>query len=58
MVVAEKRGMNDRLKVRVEAKEEILEGQEERRITLQEIIQLALRRALGLRVEVELTKRS
>jgi len=57
MVVAEKRGMNDRLKVRVEAKEEILEGQEERRITLQEIIQLALRRALGLRVEVELTKR-
>ncbi len=57
MVVAEKRGMNDQLKVRVEAKEEILEGQEERRITLQEIIQLALRRALGLRVEVELTKR-
>jgi len=57
MVVAEKRGMNDQLKVRVEAKEEILEGQEERKITLQEIIQLALRRALGLRVEVELTKR-
>lgn len=57
MVVAEKRGMNDQLKVRVEAKEEILEGQEERRITLREIIQLALRRALGLRVEVELTKR-
>jgi phenylacetate-CoA ligase len=57
MAVAEKRGMNDQLKVHVEAKEEILEGQEERRITLQEIIQLALRRALGLRVEVELTKR-
>jgi phenylacetate-CoA ligase len=57
MVVAEKRGMNDQLKVRVEAREEFLEGKEEREITLQEVVQLALRRALGLRVEVELTKR-
>jgi phenylacetate-CoA ligase len=58
MVVAEKRGMNDQLKVRVEAREEILEGKEERKIILQEVVQLALRRALGLRVEVELKERS
>jgi phenylacetate-coenzyme A ligase PaaK-like adenylate-forming protein len=50
--------MNDRLKVRVEAAGEILEGKEERKITLQEALQLALRRALGLRVEVELKERS
>jgi phenylacetate-CoA ligase len=56
MVVADNRGMNDHLKVRVEAGKEILEGNEERKITLQETVQLALRRALGLRVEVELTK--
>lgn len=55
-VATEKRGMNDRLQVRVEAAREILEGQEERKIALQETVQLALRRALGLRVEVELTK--
>ena len=54
MDVAEKSGMNDRLKVRVEAGTEILGGKEERRLPLQEAIQLALRRALGLRVEVEL----
>lgn len=58
MIVAEKRGMKDRLKVRVEAAAEILEGKEERKIALQEAIQLALRRALGLRVEVELEKHS
>jgi phenylacetate-CoA ligase len=58
MVAAEKRGMKDQLKVRVEAASEILEGKEERKIALQEAIQLALRRALGLRVEVELKKRS
>jgi len=58
MVVAEKRGMNDQLKVRVEAKTEILGGKEERKVALQETLQLALRRALGLRVEVELTKES
>ena len=58
MVVAEKRGMNDQLKVRVEAKTEILGGKEERKVALQEATQLALRRALGLRVEVELTKKS
>jgi len=57
MVVAGKRGMNDQLKVRVEAAGEILEKKEERKIALQEAVQLALRRALGLRVEVELTKR-
>jgi len=58
LVVAEKRGMKDQLKVRVEATAEILEGKEERKIALQEATQLALRRALGLRVEVELKKRS
>jgi phenylacetate-CoA ligase len=58
MVVAEKRGMKDQLKVRVEAASEILEGKEEKKIALQEAIQLALRRALGLRVEVELEKQS
>jgi phenylacetate-CoA ligase len=57
MVVAEKRGMNDRLKVRVEAAGEILEAKDERKNALQEAVQMALRRALGLRVEVELTKR-
>jgi phenylacetate-CoA ligase len=58
MDVAEKSGMNDRLKVRVEARQEILEGKEERKINLQEVVQLALRRALGLGVEVELIKKS
>jgi hypothetical protein len=36
---------------------EITAKKEERKIALQEALQLALRRALGLRVEVELTKR-
>ncbi|MDO9209459.1 MAG: phenylacetate--CoA ligase [Deltaproteobacteria bacterium] len=54
MEVAEKKGMNDRLKVLVEASPEILVSKEERKTALQEAVQLALRRAIGLRVEVEI----
>jgi len=54
MEVAEKKGMNDRLKVLVEASPEILAAKEERKTALQEAVQLALRRAIGLRVEVEI----
>jgi len=54
MEVAEKKGMNDRLKVLVEASLEILASKEERKTALQEAVQLALRRAIGLRVEVEI----
>ena len=54
MEVAEKKGMNDRLKVLVEASPEILAAKEERKTALQEAVHLALRRAIGLRVEVEI----
>jgi phenylacetate-CoA ligase len=54
MEVAEKKGMNDRLKVLVEVSPEILAAKEERKTALQEAVQLALRRAIGLRVEVEI----
>ena len=54
MEVAEKKGMNDRLKVLVEASPEILASKEERKTALQEAVHLALRRAIGLRVEVEI----
>jgi phenylacetate-CoA ligase len=54
--VTGKQGMNDRLKVLVEASPEIWGIKEERKIALQEVVQSALRRALGLRVEVELVK--
>ena len=54
MEVTEKKGMNDRLKVLVEASPEILASKEERKTALQEAVQLALRRAIGLRVEVEI----
>jgi len=52
--VTGKQGMNDRLKVLVEASPEIWSTKEERKIALQEVVQSALRRALGLRVEVEI----
>lgn len=55
--VGKKRGINDRLKIWVEASSKILEGKEEGRKAIQEALQLALRRAIGLRVEVELAKR-
>ena len=51
-----KYGMNDQLTVQVEAAATILEGREEQRTAFQEALQLAFRRALGLRVEVELIK--
>lgn len=54
--VTEKQGMNDLLKVRVEASPEIFKTGEEREKVLQESVQLALRRAIGLRVEVEIGK--
>jgi phenylacetate-CoA ligase len=50
MEVTEKKGLNDRLKVLVEASPEILAAKEEKKIALQEAVHLALRRAIGLRV--------
>jgi phenylacetate-CoA ligase len=51
-----KYGMNDQLTVQVETATKILEGREEQKAVFQETLQLAFRRALGLRVEVELIK--
>ena len=53
-----KYGMNDQLTVQVETATEILQGREEQKAAFQERLQLAFRRALGLRVEVELSKRA
>ncbi|HYB21017.1 MAG TPA: phenylacetate--CoA ligase, partial [Thermodesulfobacteriota bacterium] len=55
--VTKKQGMNDQLKVSIQTSSAILEGKEDRKTGLQESLQLALRRAIGLRVEVELIKR-
>jgi len=52
-----KYGMNDQLTVQVETATKILEGREEQKAVFQETLQLAFRRALGLRVEVEVVKR-
>jgi phenylacetate-CoA ligase len=57
IMVTQKQGMNDQLRVRVEASSEILKAGPERKTAVQEKVQLALRRALGLRVGVELIKR-
>ena len=54
-LVSRKQGLNDQLKIFVETSSVILEGKEEKKVALQEALQLALRRAIGLRVEVELT---
>jgi len=51
-------GMNHQLTVRVETAAKILEGGEEQKAAFQESLQLAFRRALGLRVDVELKERS
>jgi phenylacetate-CoA ligase len=56
--VKTKYGMNDQLTVRVETDSEILAGREEQKAAFQESVQLTFRRALGLRVEVELIKRA
>ncbi len=52
--VSKKKGMNDQLKIRIEASAEIMSTGEERREVLRDAIRSALRRAIGLRVEVEL----
>ncbi len=56
-IVTKKQGMNDQLKICIDASSTILGGKEDRKKVLQEALQLALRRAIGLRVEVELIKR-
>jgi phenylacetate-CoA ligase len=52
--VAKKKGMNDQLKIEIDASTEIISATEERREALRDALHLALRRAIGLRVEVEL----
>ena len=56
-IVTKKQGMNDQLKICIDASSTILGGKEDRKKVLQEALQLAMRRAIGLRVEVELIKR-
>jgi phenylacetate-CoA ligase len=56
-VVGRKQGMNDILKIRVEASPATLGSSEVSKKALQESVQQALRRAIGLRVEVELVLR-
>ena len=52
--VSKKKGMNDQVKIVIEASGEIMRAGEERREALRDALHLALRRAIGLRVEVEL----
>jgi phenylacetate-CoA ligase len=54
--VSKKKGMNDQLRVEVDASPAIMGAEEEKREALRDAIHLALRRAIGLRVEVELKK--
>lgn len=56
-VLTKKRGMNDQLKLRVDASPKVMEAGEEKREVLRDALHLALRRAIGLRVEVELTEK-
>ena len=53
-----KYGMNNQLTVQVETTTKILKAGEEQKAAFQETLQLAFRRALGLRVDVELKERS
>ena len=46
--------MNDQLKILVELPQKFWKAKEEKKEALQEALHLALRRAMGLRVEVEL----
>jgi phenylacetate-CoA ligase len=55
--VTEKEGMHDQLRVIVEAPLTVAQAPEEKKEALQESLQIALRRALGLRVEVEFNKK-
>lgn len=54
MTVTEKNGLKDQVAITVEAAPEILKMPEEKKKALKDKIELALRRALGLRVRVEL----
>ncbi len=56
--VSKKKGMNDQLKVEIEASPAIMGAEEEKREALRDAIHLALRRAIGLRVEIELQSKS
>ncbi len=56
-VVGKKQGLNDILKIRVEASPARLGEGEASKKALQEAVHLALRRAIGLRVEVEIAPR-
>jgi len=54
--VKTKFGMNDQLTVQVETAPEIMAGREDQKAAFQESVQLIFRRALGLRVEVDLVR--
>lgn len=54
MTVTEKNGLKDQIAITVEAKPETWKMPEEKKIALREEIELGLRRALGLRVGIEL----
>ena len=56
--VSKKKGMNDQLRLEMEASAEIMNAAEGRREALRDALHLALRRAIGLRVEVELKEGS
>ncbi len=55
--VGKKQGMNDRLKIQVDASEAILKRDAGFQKAIQDSLQLALRRAIGLRVDIELKQR-
>ncbi|MBI5589905.1 MAG: phenylacetate--CoA ligase [Deltaproteobacteria bacterium] len=52
--IKQKAGMNDRLKIRVNASSEIVNASDSERAALHEKIQFALRKTLGLRVNMEM----
>jgi phenylacetate-CoA ligase len=56
LVTKEKRGMNNHLTIRVEASPGILHGRDEEKTSLRQKIELAIRRAVGIGVEVEFVK--
>jgi phenylacetate-CoA ligase len=53
-LVSNKRGMNDQMRMEIEASPAIMSGGESRREALRDALHLALRRTIALRVEVEL----
>jgi phenylacetate-CoA ligase len=52
--VSKKKGLNDQVGMEIEVSPEIMGAGEEQREALRDAIHLALRRAIGLRVEVKL----